>query len=227
MHLTELNTECLPAPLLLPGQGEPALPVPELPAPAAGVPGAGPLDAAALRLAGRAAQGQLRAGRALRHLAVCWHSSRVKVCNVEDWMKSSFQRDLCREHESLVSHFLQRVCHTCPNLMSLTLSGCGHITDSDVVGVLRSCSRLRRLRLENCSRVTDALLQAAALHGRSLEEVRVDFCRNVTRSGLQALREGRPDLVLGAERSAGMIPDTRPEDRPQVRRALQKVLLFV
>ncbi|XP_063052246.1 F-box and leucine-rich protein 22 [Engraulis encrasicolus] len=166
-------------------------------------------------------------GAALRHLAICWHSSRVKVCNVEDWMKTSFQKDLCREHEGLVSQFLERVCHTCPNLLSLTLSGCGHISDGDVVGVLRSCVRLRQLRLENCSRVTDTLLQAAALHGQSLEEVRVDFCRNVTRSGLQALRERRPDLLLGAERSAGMIPDTRPEDRPQARRALQKVLLFV
>ncbi|XP_076156199.1 F-box and leucine-rich protein 22 [Alosa pseudoharengus] len=166
-------------------------------------------------------------GAALRHLAVCWHSSRVKVCNVEEWMKSSFQKDLCREHEGLVSSFLERVCHICPNLVSLTLSGCGHITDSDITIVLRSCSRLRRLCLENCSRVTDATLRAAALHGTSLEEVRVDFCRNVSCDGLQALRESRPELVLGAERSAGMIPDTRPEERPHVRKALQKVLLFV
>lgn len=47
----------------------------------------------------------------LRYLAVCWHSSRVKVCNIEDWMKTTFQRDLCRKHESLVSDFLERVCH--------------------------------------------------------------------------------------------------------------------
>lgn len=50
-------------------------------------------------------------GAALRHLAICWHSCRVKVCNVEEWMKSSFQKDLCRKHEGLVSSFLARVCH--------------------------------------------------------------------------------------------------------------------
>ncbi|XP_028813123.1 F-box and leucine-rich protein 22-like [Denticeps clupeoides] len=50
-------------------------------------------------------------GPSLRHLAVCWHSSRVKVCNIEDWMKSSFQKDLCRKHKNVVSAFLARVCH--------------------------------------------------------------------------------------------------------------------
>lgn len=75
--------------------------------------------------------------------------------------------------------------------------------------------------------MTDATLQAAAVHGTCLEEVRMDFCRNVSRAGLQFLQESRPELVLCAERSAEMIPDTRPEDRPHVRKALQKVLLFV
>lgn len=51
-------------------------------------------------------------GPSLRCLSVSWSSSRVKVCNVEDWMKSSFQRDICRSHESLVSTFLAHVCCT-------------------------------------------------------------------------------------------------------------------
>lgn len=50
-------------------------------------------------------------GSSLRYLAVSWHSSRVKVCNIEDWMKTTFQKDLCRKHESLVTDFLERVCH--------------------------------------------------------------------------------------------------------------------
>lgn len=51
-------------------------------------------------------------GPSLRHLTVCWYSSRVlKVCNIEDWLKSSFQRDICSKHESLVSTFLTHVCH--------------------------------------------------------------------------------------------------------------------
>lgn len=49
-------------------------------------------------------------GASLRYLSVSWHSSRVQVCNVEDWLKSSFQRDVCRGHEALVSTFLAHVC---------------------------------------------------------------------------------------------------------------------
>lgn len=166
-------------------------------------------------------------GPSLRYLSICWHSSRVlQVCNVEDWLKSSFQRDICRKHESLVSAFLALVCHTCPNLLWLTLSGCGHITDQDVTRVLQSCRRLRRLHLENCVRITDRSLEAVEAHGAALEEVKVDFCRNITQAGLRAVGEARPDLRLSAERSADMIPDSKPEEKLPLRRTLQKVLLF-
>ncbi|KAJ8340758.1 hypothetical protein SKAU_G00353910 [Synaphobranchus kaupii] len=150
----------------------------------------------------------------------------VKVCNIEDWAKTPFQKDICRKHESVVSTFLARVCERCPNLLSLTLSGCGHIEDHDIVLALQSCGRLRSLQLENCVRISDSVLHAVVAHGRSLVAVQVDFCRNVTRSGLQVVRDGRPDIWLSAERSAGMIPDSKPQEKPQLRRALQKVLLF-
>ncbi|KAM6961454.1 LOW QUALITY PROTEIN: F-box and leucine-rich protein 22 [Aplochiton taeniatus] len=166
-------------------------------------------------------------GPSLRRLAVCWYSSRVKVCNVEDWRKSSFQKDICSKHQSLVSSFLARVCHTCPNLLSLTLAGCGHISDQDVIDVLHSCRRLRVLRLENCVRISDRVLQAVAgPQGDGLLKVQVDFCRNVTQAGLQTVRESRPAIQLSAERSAGMIPDSRPDEATQLGRTLQRVLQF-
>lgn len=114
----------------------------------------------------------------------------------------------------------------CPNLVSLTLSGCGHVTDSDIINVLKNCKRLKRLCLENCCRVTDAVLQAVVMYGGCLHEVRVDFCRNVTHIGLQVIRAERPDIQLCAERSAGMIPDTQPEEKAHIRKALQKILIF-
>lgn len=114
----------------------------------------------------------------------------------------------------------------CPNLLWLTLSGCGHITDQDVLGLLQSCRRLRRLHLENCSRITDSSLEGVAWHGHSLQTVTVDFCRNITRAGLQAVRERRPDIQLSAVRSAEMIPDRKPEVIAPVRSALPKPLLF-
>lgn len=110
--------------------------------------------------------------------------------------------------------------------MSLSLSGCGHVTDRDVLSVLQSCGKLRCLHLENCSRITDSSLEGAARHGRSLQTVTVDFCRNITRAGLQVAGETRPDMQLSAVRSAEMIPDREPEVLAPVRSALQKILLF-
>ncbi|XP_037110400.1 LOW QUALITY PROTEIN: F-box and leucine-rich protein 22 [Syngnathus acus] len=164
-------------------------------------------------------------GAFLRHLSICWYSSRVlKVCNIEDWLKSSFQRDICRKHDRLVSTFLARVGHMCPHLLSLKLSGCAHIADQDVMVVLQRCGKLRHLHLENCVGITDRILDGAAAHGVSLEEVRVDFCRNITKEGLKVMREKRPELRLSAERSAGMIPDSKPEENVPLRRTLQKLL---
>ncbi|KAJ7311302.1 hypothetical protein JRQ81_006918 [Phrynocephalus forsythii] len=149
-------------------------------------------------------------GAALRVLSVCWHSAQVKVCNVEEWAKSPLQRDICRVHEHAVNDFLLRVGDRCPNLESLTLSGCGHVTDHYVTLLLQSCSGLRILRLENCVQITDQTLEAAALYGEALQTLHVDFCRNITQAGLQRLRKKRPFITLRAERSADMIPDKRP-----------------
>lgn len=118
------------------------------------------------------------------------------------------------------------LCYRCPNLLRLTLSGCAHITDRDVTAVLQSCGKLRCLHLENCVRITDCSLEGAVAHGDRLEEVTVDFCRNITQAGLQAVRKMRPGIQLSAERSADMIPDSKPEERVPLRRALQKVLQF-
>jgi len=119
------------------------------------------------------------------------------------------------------------LCRRCPNLRSLTLSGCAHITDGDVTAVLRSCGALRRLCLEDCVRIGDAALRGVAAHGGALlEEVRVDFCRNVTLAGLRLLRERRPGVRLGADRSGNMVPDSRPEESLPLSTTLQKLLQF-
>ncbi|NXY81506.1 FXL22 protein, partial [Alcedo cyanopectus] len=150
-------------------------------------------------------------GPALKHLSICWYSERVKVCNIEDWMKNDLQKEFCNRHKNIVHDFLLEVSNSCPNLLSLTLSGCGHVPDSCLAQLLARCGRLRTLRLENCARVTDGTLEAAAVAGPSLRTLHVDFCRNVTRAGLERLRAQRPGLQLRAERSASMIPDSRPE----------------
>lgn len=80
--------------------------------------------------------------------------------------------------------------------------------------------------MENCVRITDCSLEGVAAHGDSLEEVKVDFCRNITQAGLQAVREKRPNIQLSAERSADMIPDSKPEEKVPLRRTLQKLLQF-
>ncbi|XP_028678433.1 F-box and leucine-rich protein 22 [Erpetoichthys calabaricus] len=165
-------------------------------------------------------------GAALRHLSICWHSSRVKVCNIEDWMKSSFQRDLCRKHENIVGNFLWKVSSKCPSLRSLSLAGCGHVTDQHICEILQSCPRLKSLQLENCVRITDRTLHAVTTYGTSLASLRVDFCRNVSQAGLQLVRTTCPGLEVLAERSGGMIPDSQPDEREKLGRTLQKLLLY-
>lgn len=103
-----------------------------------------------------------------------------------------------------------RSLRRCPNLASVTLSGCGHVTDDCLASLLRCCPRLRALRLENCARVTNLTLAAVATHGRALQTLHVDFCRNVSAAGLHRLRAACPRLALRAEHSAAMIPDQRP-----------------
>ncbi|XP_076984278.1 F-box and leucine-rich protein 22 isoform X2 [Tamandua tetradactyla] len=162
---------------------------------------------------------------ALRSLSICWHSSRVQVCSIEDWFKSTFQRSICGRHENLVNDFLHQVCDRCPNLVSVTLAGCGHVTDDCLARLLRSCSRLRALRLENCARVTNRTLAAVAAHGRALQTLHVDFCRNVSEAGLRRLRAACPRLLLRAEHSATMIPDQPPRGLSAPGMTVRKVLL--
>ncbi|XP_053175549.1 F-box and leucine-rich protein 22 [Scomber japonicus] len=165
-------------------------------------------------------------GPFLRYLTIRWYSSMVqKVCNVEDWMKNTIQKTICSKHESLVSSFLASVSHTCPNLVHLTLSGCAHITDEDVIFVLKNCKKLHYLHLENCVRITDYTLDGMVAHGISLQEVKVDFCRNITKAGLQTIRQRRPSIHLSAERSAGMIPDSKPEEKVPFK-TLQQLVFF-
>ncbi|XP_015275690.1 PREDICTED: F-box and leucine-rich protein 22 [Gekko japonicus] len=171
-------------------------------------------------------KGNFVLGPALRHLSICWHSSRVKVCNVEDWLKSAFQRDVCSTHEHTVNNFLLQVCQRCPNLLALSLSGCGHVTDEAVALLLQSCSFLKTLQLENCVRISDRTLEAAALYAGSLQTLRVDFCRNITQAGLQRFREKRPAVTLKAERSADMIPDQKPGNNWMSDRAAKKLLWY-
>ncbi|NWR89455.1 FXL22 protein, partial [Furnarius figulus] len=156
-------------------------------------------------------------GPALKYLSICWYSEQVKVCNVEDWLKNSFQKEFCNRHENTVSDFLLDVCNR-----SLTLCGCGHVTDDCIVLLLRSCPRLRTLRLENCVRITDRTLQAVPLHGRSLHTLHVDFCRNITHAAIEALRAQCPWVRLRAERSANMIPDSRPQKKAVLEKASRK-----
>ncbi|XP_019359931.1 PREDICTED: F-box and leucine-rich protein 22 [Gavialis gangeticus] len=163
-------------------------------------------------------------GAALKYLSICWHSSRVKVCNIEDWMKSSFQKDICSKHENTVNEFLLQVCNRCPNLLSLTLSGCGHVTDYYFMLLLKCCPNLKILKLENCVRITDQTLEAVTLYGGSLHTLHVDFCRNITQAGLEKVRKKHPSIMLKAEKSASMIPDCKPEEKLVLERMRRKLV---
>ncbi|XP_075432209.1 F-box and leucine-rich protein 22 [Ascaphus truei] len=163
-------------------------------------------------------------GPALKSLSICWYSSRVKICNVEAWMKTPLQRSMCEGHQDTVSDFLQRVGDRCPNLKSLTLSGCAHVTDASLTRILQRCPQLRALKLENCSGVTDKTLAAIPAHVARLETLHVNFCRNVTQGGIRRAQEACPGLAVQAERSAEMIADRLPEEKVRLQPTLRKLL---
>nr|XP_033776947.1 F-box and leucine-rich protein 22 [Geotrypetes seraphini] len=163
-------------------------------------------------------------GPALKYLSICWHSTRVKVCNIEDWMKNAFQQSICSKHEKIVNDFLVQVCSRCPNLQSLILSGCGHVTDDLLALVLMSCTKLHTLKLENCVRITDKTLNTVTVHGCALKTLHVDFCRNISQRGLQKVQEKCSSITLKADRSADMIPDSKPEVKLTPERMLRTLL---
>ncbi|XP_053318049.1 F-box and leucine-rich protein 22 [Spea bombifrons] len=164
-------------------------------------------------------------GPALKHLSICWYSSRVKICNIEDWGKSALQKSMCNQHQHIVSDFLLRVCVRCPNLRSLTLSGCAHVTDDNLIKILSSCPQLQSLQLENCSGMTDQTLAAVPSLATCLRTLHVNFCRNVTQDGLRRLQESCPKLAIQAVRSANMIADRIPEANLFLQRTPRKLIL--
>lgn len=129
---------------------------------------------------------------------------------------------------SSVIYFSRLTCHhpafRCPNLLSLTLSGCGHVTDDCILQLLKNCPKLRSLKLENCVQISDHTLEAVTLHGASLQTLHVDFCRNVTRAGLDRVRAKCPSVMLRADRSGDMIPDSKPEKKLMLEKASRKLV---
>ncbi|XP_040197452.1 F-box and leucine-rich protein 22 [Rana temporaria] len=166
-------------------------------------------------------------GPALKSLSICWYSSRVKICNVEDWVKTTLQKSMCSHHLNTVSDFLLQVSKRCPNLRTLTLSGCAHVTDEPLLQIMRHCPDLQSLQLENCSGVTDRLLAVVPLRCRRLHTLHVNFCRNITKKGLSLVRQGCPELTLQADRSADMFTDRLPSESIPIKRKPRRLVLDV
>ncbi|XP_075711262.1 F-box and leucine-rich protein 22 [Rhinoderma darwinii] len=164
-------------------------------------------------------------GPALKSLSICWYSSRVKICNIEDWVKTTLQKSMCSPHLNTVRDFLQEVCQRCPNLRTLTLSGCAHMSDENLIQVLKQCTHLQSLKLENCSGVTDRILAMVPLLSKRIHTLHVNFCRNITQKGLSQVHQGCPGIVLQADRSADMIADRMPDDIISLQRTSRKVIL--
>lgn len=129
---------------------------------------------------------------------------------------------------SSVIYFSHLTCHhpafRCPNLLSLTLSGCGHVTDDCILQLLKNCPKLRSLKLENCVQISDHTLEAVTLHRASLQTLHVDFCRNITQAGLDRVRAKCPSVMLRADRSANMIPDSKPEKKLMLEKVSRKLV---
>ncbi|XP_018408280.1 PREDICTED: F-box and leucine-rich protein 22 [Nanorana parkeri] len=166
-------------------------------------------------------------GPALKSLSICWYSSRVKVCNIEDCVKTTLQKSMCSHHLNTVSDFLLQVSKRCPNLRTLTLSGCAHVTDEPLIQIIKLCPDLQSLKLENCSGVTNRLLALVPLFCKRLHTLHLNFCRNLTKKGLLFVKQGCPGLTLQADRSADMFTDRLPSDSTPIKRIPRRLVLNV
>uniref|UniRef100_K3WKE1 Clu domain-containing protein n=1 Tax=Globisporangium ultimum (strain ATCC 200006 / CBS 805.95 / DAOM BR144) TaxID=431595 RepID=K3WKE1_GLOUD len=71
----------------------------------------------------------------------------------------------------------------CPNLTSLNLSGCVHLTDENLVDIINACEKLVRLEAGFCRELSDAVLSSIAKQ-LSLEELNLSRCVKITDGGM-------------------------------------------
>ncbi|KAF1330192.1 F-box/lrr-repeat protein 13, partial [Globisporangium splendens] len=71
----------------------------------------------------------------------------------------------------------------CPNLTSLNLSGCVHLTGENLVDAINACEKLVRLEVGFCRELSDLVLSSIAKQ-LSLEELNLARCVKITDSGM-------------------------------------------
>uniref|UniRef100_A0A2K6KY81 F-box and leucine-rich protein 22 n=1 Tax=Rhinopithecus bieti TaxID=61621 RepID=A0A2K6KY81_RHIBE len=138
-------------------------------------------------------------GPALRSLSICWHSSRVQVCSIEDWLKSAFQRSICSRHERLVNDFLLQVC----DRLSAVPSPRRREAPAPLPRGLRSPLNRNHLGGEDLS--TRRLPRARAAARRGLESLRAERPReNRPAPGvLWGPPSPRPPVVISVKQEEG------------------------
>ncbi|RQM10319.1 hypothetical protein B5M09_000112 [Aphanomyces astaci] len=81
---------------------------------------------------------------------------------------------------------LHRVA-VCDGLVSLNLSMCRTVTDTEVAIIAAGCPRLESVSLQGCVHVTDVALTALASHCRDLKSLSLEFCYNISDRGFCTL----------------------------------------
>ncbi|KAG6961743.1 hypothetical protein JG687_00007541 [Phytophthora cactorum] len=71
----------------------------------------------------------------------------------------------------------------CHSLVSLSLSGCTHLSDDNIIDIVDSCAKIVKLELAFCRELTDSVLHAIAKH-LSLEELNLSRCVRITDEGM-------------------------------------------
>ncbi|KAF0749696.1 hypothetical protein AaE_006952 [Aphanomyces astaci] len=87
-------------------------------------------------------------------------------------------------------HLLPTSLHriaVCDGLVSLNLSMCRTVTDTEVAIIAAGCPRLESVSLQGCVHVTDIALTALASHCRDLKSLSLEFCYNMTDRGFCTL----------------------------------------
>lgn len=95
----------------------------------------------------------------------------------------------------LTSSIVKAVYTNCPNLRVLSLKDCGYIvTDNVVETLLRKLPQLESLNLAACKHVTDKSLSAMCKHGKNLKELNLSWIKSISQNGILDLVANCPSL---------------------------------
>ena len=117
-------------------------------------------------------------------------------CGAARKAQATLTRADLREWARTVDGAVKAVASGCPQLTSLYLAGCRHVTDAAVVAVASGCPQLSSFDLGDCKMMTDAAVVAVASKCKKLTTLKLDCCGDISDTAVVAVASGCKRLTV-------------------------------